>query len=353
MADQVSSKVAELSWAIGKFLLKASGSGLLADAGETAGKAYKLVRSLIENSGSDVNNDVAEQINKVLTSKIRSMYGRPTVNKELLEVAATEVKFLLDQITDDDKLLVVAVKNPDSFSDLLRNLAYARQLDIEQEAEPYFNELVDVVKKQYVKVASRSSEFDKAALKDLFASNEQALTKINQIYELLEDTNKEVKNSNAKLDYVKEAVNDIPDKVVARMESKFSTPMREPFTFGVRPDVAAFYIERGERARLHDLAIEGQQPRIVLTGMRGCGKSQLASDLAQWCEKQKWSLVAWINAVSREAVKNDLVELARLLPIDLSDEPNRDQIVNRCIDYFNSSNSGDRLIVFDNVALHN
>ena len=349
MADQVSSKVAELSWAIGKFLLKASGSGLLADAGETAGKAYKLVRSLIENSGSDVNNDVAEQINKVLTSKIRSMYGRPTVNKELLEVAATEVKFLLDQITDDDKLLVVAVKNPDSFSDLLRNLAYARQLDIEQEAEPYFNELVDVVKKQYVKVASRSSEFDKAALKDLFASNEQALTKINQIYELLEDTNKEVKNSNAKLDYVKEAVNDIPDKVVARIGSKFSTPMREPFTFGVRPDVAAFYIERGERARLHDLAIEGQQPRIVLTGMRGCGKSQLASDLAQWCEKQKWSLVAWINAVSREAVKNDLVELARLLPIDLSDEPNRDQIVNRCIDYFNSSNSGDRLIVFDNV----
>ena len=218
MADQVSSKVAELSWAIGKFVLKASGSGLLADAGETAGKAYKLVRSLIENSGSDVNNDVAEQINKVLTSKIRSMYGRPAVNKELLEVAATEVKFLLDQITDDDKLLVVAVKNPDSFSDLLRNLAYARQLDIEQEAEPYFNELVDVVKKQYVKVASRSSEFDKAALKDLFASNEQALTKINQIYELLEDTNKEIKSSNAKLDDVKKDVNDIRDKVVAEIK---------------------------------------------------------------------------------------------------------------------------------------
>lgn len=194
MADQVSSKIAELSWAIGKFVLKASGSDLLADAGETAGKAYKLVRSLIENSGSDVNNDVAEQINKVLTSKIRSMYGRPAVNKELLEVAATEVKLLLDQITDDDKLLVVAVKNPDSFSDLLRKLAYARQLDIEQEAEPYFRELVDVVKEQYVKVAPRSSEFDKAALKDLFASNEQALTKINQVYELLEDTNKEVKN---------------------------------------------------------------------------------------------------------------------------------------------------------------
>ena len=178
MADQVSSKVAELSWALGKFLLKASGAGLLVDAGETAEKACKLVRSLIKNSGSDVNNDVAEQINKVLTSKIRSMYERPTVNKELLEVVASEAKSLLDKITNDDKLLMLAVENPDSFSDLLRNLACDRQLDIEQEAEPYFNELVDVVEKQYVKVAPRSSEFDKAALKDLFASNEQILKEV-------------------------------------------------------------------------------------------------------------------------------------------------------------------------------
>ena len=343
MADQVSSKVAELSWAIGKFLLKASGSGLLADAGETAGKAYKLVRSLIENSGSDVNNDVAEQINKVLTSKIRSMYGRPAVNKELLEVAATEVKLLLDQITDDDKLLVVAVKNPDSFSDLLRKLAYARQLDIEQEAEPYFNELVDVVKKQYVKVAPRSSEFDKAALKDLFASNEQALTKINQIYELLEDTNKEVKNSNAKLD-------DVPGRVVAEIESKFLISAKGSVIFGRRPDVSdSYYIEREEQVRLRKLINEDPRLRVVLVGMRGCGKSQLASDLAQRCEKQEWSLVAWINAASRESTKSDLAELAQRLPIDRSDKPTQDQLINRCLDYFKSANATDRLIVFDNV----
>ena len=48
MADQVSSKVAELSWALGKFVLKASGAGLLVEAGDAAGKAYKLVRSLIK-----------------------------------------------------------------------------------------------------------------------------------------------------------------------------------------------------------------------------------------------------------------------------------------------------------------
>ena len=347
MADQVSSKVAELSWAIGKFVLKASGSGLLADAGETAGKAYKLVRSLIENSGSDVNNDVAEQINKVLTSKIRSMYGRPAVNKELLEVAATEVKLLLDQITDDDKLLVVAVNNPDSFSDLLRKLAYARQLDIEQEAEPYFRELVDVVKEQYVKVAPRSSEFDKAALKDLFASNEQALTKINQVYELLEDTNKEVKNSNAKLDDFKEDMDALLKRGDAEVASKVS--VQKPLIFGRRPYVVeSYYIEREEQVRLRNLINEDPRLRVVLVGMRGCGKSQLASDLAQWCEKQKWHLVAWINATSKEQVQSGLIELADRLGIETQDR-NEESIIEQCFSHLESGEPSDRLIVFDNV----
>ena len=347
MADQVSSKVAELSWAIGKFVLKASGSDLLADAGETAGKAYKLVRSLIENSGSDVNNDVAEQINKVLTSKILSMYGRPAVNKELLEVAATEVKLLLDQITDDDKLLVVAVKNPDSFSDLLRKLAYARQLDIEQEAEPYFRELVDVVKEQYVKVAPRSSEFDKAALKDLFASNEQALTKINQVYELLADTNKEVKNSNAKLDDFKEDMDALLKRGDAEVASKVS--VQKPLIFGRRPYVVeSYYIEREEQVRLRNLINEDPRLRVVLVGMRGCGKSQLASDLAQWCEKQKWHLVAWINATSKEQVQSGLIELADRLGIETQDR-NEESIIEQCFSHLESGEPSDRLIVFDNV----
>lgn len=75
-----------------------------------------------------------------------------------------------------------------------------------------------MVEKQYVKVAPRSSEFGKAALKNLVASKEQVLTITNQNYELSEDTNKEVKNSNAKLDDVKKDVNDIRDKVVAEIK---------------------------------------------------------------------------------------------------------------------------------------
>ena len=347
MDDQVSSKVAELGLALGKFVLKASGAGLLVDAGEPAGKACKLVRSLIKNSGSDVNNDVAEQINKVLTSKIRSMYGRPTVNKELLEVAVSEVKSLLDQIADNDELLVVAVKDPDNFSDLLRNLAYARQLNIEQEAEPYFNELVDVVKKQYVKVAPWSSEFDKAALKYLLASNEQASTILDQVYELLEDTNKEVKNIGVAVYGVEKGMGVLLKRGDAEIARNVS--VQKPLIFGRRPYVVeSYYIEREEQLRLRNLINEDPRLRVVLVGMRGCGKSQLASDLAQWCEKQKWSLVAWINAASKEQVRSGLIELAGRLGIETQGR-NEEWIIEQCFSHLESGEPSDRLIVFDNV----
>ena len=347
MADQVSSKVADLSWSIGKFLLKASGSGLLADAGETAGKAYKLVRSLIENSGSDVNNDVARQINKALSSKICNIRGRLTINEELLGVAITQIKSLLDQIAGDDKLLLLAVENPDSFSDLLRKLAYMRQLEIEQEAEPYFRELVDVVKEQYVKVAPWSSEFDKAALKYLLASNEQASTRLDQVYELLEDTNKEVKNSNAKLDDFKEDMDALPKRVAAEMASNSSA--QKPLIFGMRPYVVeSYYIEREEQVRLRNLINEDPRLRVVLVGMRGCGKSQLASELARWCGKKKWHLVAWINATSKEQVRSGLVELAGRLGIETQGR-NEEWIIEQCFSYLESGEPSDRLIVFDNV----
>ena len=347
MDDQVSSKVAELGWALGKFVLKASGAGLLVDAGEPAGKACKLVRSLIKNSGSDVNNDVAEQINKVLTSKIRSMYGRPTVNKELLEVAVSEVKSLLDQIADNDELLVVAVKDPDNFSDLLRELASPRLLDIEQEAEPYFNELVDVVKKQYVKVAPWSSEFDKAALKYLLASNEQASTILDQVYELLEDTNKEVKNIGVAVYGVEKGMGVLLKRGDAEIARNVS--VQKPLIFGRRPYVVeSYYIEREEQVRLRNLINEDPRLRVVLVGMRGCGKSQLASDLAQWCEKQKWHLVAWINATSKEQVRSGLIELADRLGIETQDR-NEESIIEQCFSHLESGEPSDRLIVFDNV----
>ena len=83
--------------------------------------------------------------------------------------------------------------------------------------------------------------------------------------------------------------------------------------------------------------------------MRGCGKTQLASTLAQQCEDAHWILVAWVNAGSRDSITSDLVELAKELKIDTSDQPTQEQVIARCLNYLRTSEASDRLVVFDNV----
>ena len=86
---------------------------------------------------------------------------------------------------------------------------------------------------------------------------------------------------------------------------------------------------------------------VVLSGMRGVGKSQLAAAYARECEKAGWSLVAWMDASSREALVAGLAGLAVDMGID-DGKGDPDAAACRCVNRLNSG-EGDRLIVFDNV----
>ena len=349
MADPLFPMTLGVGASLVKVLLQANGYATEANLVGVAKEGCGIL-SWWKNRGGDADDQLAKQIAEVLADKTRGMYEEcrdQGIDEEQLGGVVTEVEIIFNKVVGNDELLFLAVNDPDSFSEVLQGDIGQRRKNIESRLEPYFDKLVEATLDEYLKLAPWSPKFQIEALKYI---SDNVCKILGISIEILENSIKGLENdkiTHEKLDDVMEDMDALPKRVAAEIVGNVS--VQDPVIFGVRPDVAAFYIERGERERLHDLAIKGQQPRIVLTGMRGCGKSQLASDLAEWCEKQKWSLVAWINAVSREAVKNDLVELARLLPIDLSDEPNRDQIANRCIDYFNSSNSGDRLIVFDNV----
>ena len=349
MADPLFPMTLGVGASLVKVLLQANDYATEANSVGVAKEVFGIL-SWWMNRGGDADGQLAEQIAEILAKKTRGMYEEcrdQGIDEEQLGGVVTEVEIIFDKVVENDELLLLAVNDPDSFSEVLQGDIGQRRKNIESRLEPYFDKLVEAAVDEYAKLAPWSPKFQIEALKYI---SDNVCKILGISIEILENSIKGLENheiTHEKLDDVMEDMDALPKRVAAEIVGIVS--VQEPVIFGVRPDVAAFYIERGERERLCDLVIEGQQPRIVLVGMRGCGKSQLASDLAQWCEKQKWGLVAWINAVSREAVKNDLVELARLLPIDLSDKPNRDQIVNRCIDYFNSSNSGDRLIVFDNV----
>ena len=252
---------------------------------------------------------------------------REGIDPDRLANPCAEVEAVLDTIGDHKWMLEQAVHDPDALRTDFKERALKQRVQIDERLVPYFDELIKAVVEQYIAYAERSPNYLHVAAKQSLKND------------------KESREADAK---ILDAVGDVKH-MVGKFASSDSKPSR--VFFGSRPDVVAgdCFVPRGEQERLNALISNPMRRRTVLVGMRGCGKTQLASTLAQQCEDAHWSLVAWLNASSTESITSDLVELAKRLKIDTSDQPDQDVIVRRCLDHLKSAAPTDRLIVFDNV----
>ena len=287
-----------------------------------------LTQAILGRRGT--KKDIERTVHKDLTLRMREMSERchrDGINSDRLASPCAEVEDILNAIDDHEQLLEQAVHDPDAVRALFEEQARSSRIQIDERLVPYFDELVKAVTELYVTYAERSSNYEQLALKQLLKSDRENRETWAQIHETIAD---------------------VPHKV-AELVSSESKPSR--VFFGSRPDVVAGerVVERDEQKHLHELIVDPTRRRTVLVGMRGCGKTQLAASLAEQCEEANWNLVAWINAVSPDTIQSDLVELAKRLKIDTSDQPAQDVIVRRCLDHLKSAAPTDRLIVFDNV----
>ena len=133
--------------------------------------------------------------------------------------------------------------------------------------------------------------------------------------------------------------------MTARHPSASPTRVR----FGSRPAIAAGFVKRQEQDELFDAVFARAEPRTVLTGMRGSGKTQLAAAVATRCEEKEWPLVAWIHATSRKEILTGLHEFALRIGIDAPKNIPLEVIVQRLLNQLRSAEAADRLFVFDNV----
>ena len=115
--------------------------------------------------------------------------------------------------------------------------------------------------------------------------------------------------------------------------------------------IAAGFVKRQEQDELFDAVFTRAEPRTVLMGMRGSGKTQLAAAVAARCEEEGWPLVAWIHAASRKHIIAGLYELALRIGIDAPKNIPLEVIVQRLLDRLRSAEAADRLFVFDNAKL--
>ena len=303
-------------------------------------------RQAVKDAGSSSpelakdHSDLGKHITDVLTIKVKAARQQRLdlgVDVSLLTQAETAVAALISTDAEQDLVVLSAVRDPAGFENYLRTRAAKYRQQIEEQAEPYFDALVRAVAAAYVEIAPWSYSFVIIALKSLLGECTDIKEQLNasqienrqlfsQILQLLQSLTEAIEN--------------------------LSKPSHtERVNFGSRPDVAAddLFVARCEQEQLNSLIADPTRRRTVLVGMRGCGKTQLASALAQQCEDAHWSLVAWLNAGLPEFITSDLVELARELKIDTSDQPAPETIIRRLFTRLKSADPSDRLIVFDNV----
>ena len=306
-------------------------------------------RQAVKDAGSSSpelakdHSDLGKYITNVLTHKVKAARQQCLdlgVDVSLLTQAETAVTALISTDAEQDLDVLSAVRDPAGFENYLRTRAAKHRQQIEEQAEPYFDALVRAVAAAYVEIAPWSDSFVVVALKSL-------LTECSDIKEQLNDNQIENRQLLSQILEVVESLAAAINELAQRNLS--STPSR--VFFSSRPDVVVGdrFIERREQEQLNSLIADPTRHRTVLWGMRGCGKTQLAASLAKQCEDADWNLVAWLNAVSHDSIQSDLVELAKELEIDTSDQPTAETIIRRLFNRLKSADPSDRLIVFDNV----
>ena len=285
-------------------------------------------------------SDLGKRVTDALTTKVKAAREQCLdrgIDTSLLAQAETAVAALLSTDADQDLIVLSAVRDPEGFIAFFMTRAAKHRQQIDEQAEPYFDALVRAVAAAYVEIAPWSDSFVVIALKSLLGE----CTDIKEQLNASQIENRQLFSQ----------ILQILQSLTEAIEDLNKPSYTERVNFGSRPDVVAGdrFIERDEHEQLKALITDPKKQRTVLVGMRGCGKTQLAASLAKQCEDANWNLVAWINAVSRESIQSDLVELAKQLGIGTSDQPTQDQIIQRFLSRVQSAEPADRLIVFDNV----
>ena len=346
--------VANLSIAFVKTLVKMAGFGFGADMIDGAQECLNLLADLKNDTLGNPNAEMIRGLNGAVKSELDAIENALNQNgmsrkqiKQAVAQLSDAARQTIKELAEDDDALIRAVQQPERFAQELSAHAAPLPDYSSDEMQAHYETLLDRIAEEFLTLAPWSPNFNRVALTNLmrcFPALSERIDRLEQHMDrrfdhielrMREDRDIHIENNQLLKGLSRQNASHIFDHVV----------------FGSRPDVVAgdCFIPRGEQEQLNALFADPTRRRTVLMSMRGCGKTQLAASLAEQCEEANWNLVAWINAVSPDTIQSDLVELAKRLKIDTSDQPAQDVIVRRCLDHLKSAAPTDRLIVFDNV----
>ena len=286
-----------------KSLLKLFGFAQVAGMVDGGEELCKLLNDIKNGRLGDPNVEMIRSLHSVMHTEFDRIEAELKYDgadrkrvKQTLSILLDATDTTIRQLADDERKLLQAMQEPDSFADLVKREAVALSDNSDERMQAHYERLLEAVAAEYLSLARESPRFNELALIDLLRCF-PALTR--QVEQFEQDMHKRFDKNDEDHQRIIELLKGHLSPIVGRLH------------FGSRPDVLAEdrFIERREQEQLNSLIADPTRRRTVLIGMRGCGKTQLAAALAKQCEDANWSLVAWINAVSRESIQSDLVEL--------------------------------------------
>ena len=335
--------VANLSITVVKTLVKMAGFGPVADMIDGGQECLNLLADIKNDALDSPNAEMIRSLNGAVKSELdviqdalkHNGLGRKQVKQAAAQLAEA-ARETITALAEDDDALIRAAQQPQCFAEQLRGHAAPLPDYSSDEMQAHYETLLDRIAEEFLTLAPWSPNFNRVAFTSLLRCFPALTDQVAQLERTM----------NVRFDNVDEGQR----KIIKLLETRPAVAIK-PVVFGSRPEVVTDdrFVKRDEHEQLNALVTDTTTRRTVLVGMRGCGKTQLAAALAEKCEDAKWNLVAWLNAGSRRSITSELVELAKRLAIDTSDNPPPDTIVRRCLDHLKSENPSDRMIVFDNV----
>ena len=333
--------------------------GSAASLPDEALNAWRSLRRLQQGRGGQ-ENPLEASIKSRLQKQVDAAgerYELAGVSRSALAGAVTEMEVALRDLSEDETTVLEAVRFPDNFEAYLRRRTAGRRQNVEAAAEPFFDDLTRIVAEEFIRLVPGSQAFDIAALKQLLAGQERLATGQEQLLEGQAETHESQERllaGQTRLLDQHTKTHERLDKIVDSINNTRNTPPQSQnvprrIHFGSRPTVTADFVSRAGQDQFFNAIITRTEPKIVLTGMRGTGKTQLAAAIATKCEKEDWPLVAWINAASRKELVADLYELATRISTDTQKSIPPDIVIQRCLDAMSSADTANRLFIFDNV----
>jgi NB-ARC domain len=345
-----------ISATIVKSLVKVAGFGFVADAIEGGQELYQLACSLKDETFGSAEAQMSGALRNSITDELASIedqLGRSGRDEKSIDLfigrLETSTKRTIARLLDDDNALCKSITEAKTFHAYVLKQSTQVRADYTPGERKYLDSLLHCVAREYLILAPKSPNYNKAVLK----ATVEELSKILTALEELKDGQQELKDGQQQLKSSFESLRTtIENEHTIRHNKQLNNAV-----WGSRPHSLKHWIERNPTSGSITLLdaifasdTSDEATLCVLIGPAGSGKTRLAASIADRCQNDKWNLVAWINAESDEVIKNQVIAISEE-KFGLQLKPNEDPEIqlNRALSTFPSQNDENILLILDNV----